>query len=44
MGSWFAAKGALLIGLSSMGATLFMIPFAALLSWAGYKSSKLLDE
>lgn len=44
MGSWFAAKGALLIGLSSMGATLFMIPFAALLSWAGYRSSKLLDE
>lgn len=44
MGSWFAAKGALLLGLSSMGATLFMIPFAALLSWAGYKSSKLLDE
>ena len=44
VGSWFAAKGALLIGLSSMGATLFMIPFAALLSWAGYKSSKLLDE
>ena len=44
IGSWFAAKGALLIGLSSMGATLFMIPFAALLSWAGYKSSKLLDE
>ncbi len=43
-GSWFAAKGALLIGLSSMGATLFMIPFAALLSWSGYKSSKLLDE
>ena len=44
MGSWFAAKGVLLIGLSSMGATLFMIPFAALLSWAGYRSSKLLDE
>ena len=44
MGSWFAAKGVLLLGLSSMGATLFMIPFAALLSWAGYKSSKLLDE
>ncbi len=44
IGSWFAAKGALLIGLSSMGATLFMIPFAALLSWAGYRSSKLLDE
>ena len=44
MGSWFAAKGALLLGLSSMGATLFMIPFAALLSWTGYKSSKLLDE
>ena len=44
MGSWFAAKGALLIGLSSMGATLFMIPFAALLSWTGYRSSKLLDE
>lgn len=44
MGSWFAAKGTLLLGLSSMGATLFMIPFAALLSWAGYKSSKLLDE
>ena len=44
MGSWFAAKGALLLGLSSMGATLFMIPFAALLSLAGYKSSKLLDE
>ena len=44
MGSWFAAKGALLLGLSSMGATLFLIPFAALLSWAGYKSSKLLDE
>ena len=44
MGSWFAAKGTLLIGLSSMGATLFMIPFAALLSWAGYRSSKLLDE
>ena len=44
MGSWFAAKGALLLGLSSMGATLFIIPFAALLSWAGYKSSKLLDE
>ena len=44
MGSWFAAKGALLLGLSSMGATLFMIPFAALLSWAGYKSSKLLNE
>ena len=44
MGSWFAAKGAILIGLSSMGATLFMIPFAALLSWAGYRSSKLLDE
>jgi AAA family ATP:ADP antiporter len=43
-GSWFAAKGALLIGLSSMGATLFLIPFAALLSWTGYKSSKLLDE
>tara|TARA_Y100000748_G_C15464026_1_gene476118 strand:- start:72 stop:1349 length:1278 start_codon:yes stop_codon:yes gene_type:complete len=44
MGSWFAAKGALMLGISSMGATLFMIPFAALLSWAGYKSSKLLDE
>ena len=44
MGSWFAAKGALLLGLSSMGATLFMIPFPALLSLAGYKSSKLLDE
>ena len=44
MGSWFAAKGAILIGLSSMGATLFMIPFAALLSWAGYRSSKLLEE
>ena len=43
-GSWFAAKGALLLGLSSMGATLFLIPFAALLSWTGYKSSKLLDE
>ena len=44
MGSWFAAKGAIMLGISSMGATLFMIPFAALLSWAGYKSSKLLDE
>ena len=44
MGSWFAAKGALMLGISSMGATLFMIPFAALLSWTGYKSSKLLDE
>ncbi|MED6343799.1 MAG: hypothetical protein VX658_05495, partial [Pseudomonadota bacterium] len=44
MGSWFAAKGALILGLSSMGTTLFLIPFAALLSWAGYKSSKLLDE
>ena len=43
-GSWFAAKGALLLGLSSMGTTLFLIPFAALLSWTGYKSSKLLDE
>ena len=43
-GSWFAAKGVLLLGLSSMGATLFLIPFAALLSWTGYKSSKLLDE
>lgn len=43
-GSWFAAKGALLLGLSSMGATLFLIPFAVLLSWTGYKSSKLLDE
>ena len=44
IGSWFAAKGALILGLSSMGATLFMIPFAALLSWTGYRSSKLLDE
>ena len=43
-GSWFADKGVLLLGLSSMGATLFLIPFAALLSWTGYKSSKLLDE
>ena len=43
-GSWFAAKGALLLGLSSMGATLFLIPFAALLSCTGYKSSKLLYE
>ena len=43
-GSWFAAKGALLLGFSSMGATLFLIPFAVLLSWTGYKSSKLLDE
>ena len=44
IGSWFAAKGALILGLSSMGATLFMIPLAALLSWTGYRSSKLLDE
>ena len=44
IGSWFAAKGALLLGLSSMGATLLMIPFAALLSWTGNRSSKLLDE
>ena len=44
MGSWFAAKGVILLGLSSMGASLFMLPFAALLSWTGYKASKLLDE
>ena len=42
-GSWFAASGVVLLGLSSLAATYAALPFAALLSYTGfraYKSSK----
>ena len=43
VGSWFAASGVVLLGLSSLAATYAALPFAALLSYTGfraYKSSK----
>ncbi len=43
LGSWFAASGVVLLGLSSLAATYAALPFAALLSYTGfraYKSSK----
>ena len=43
VGSWFAASGVILLGLSSLAATYAALPFAALLSYTGfraYKSSK----
>ena len=43
LGSWFAASGVVLLGLSSLAATYVALPFAALLSYTGfraYKSSK----
>ena len=44
LGSWFAASGVVLLGLSSLAATYAALPFAALLSYTGfraYKSSKM---
>ena len=38
MGSWFAASGMVLLGLSSLAATFFTLPFAGLLSYTGYKA------
>ena len=40
MGSWFAVKGMLILGLSSLSAAWGALPLAALLSWVGYQTTK----
>jgi AAA family ATP:ADP antiporter len=40
MGSWFAASGVVLLGLSSFAATIVALPFAALLSYTGFRAFK----
>jgi AAA family ATP:ADP antiporter len=40
MGSWFAVKGMLILGLSSLSAAWGALPLAVLLSWVGYQTTK----
>ena len=44
LGSLFATKGILLLGLTTMGASWVAMPFAALLSWTGYQAQKTVDK
>lgn len=44
IGSLFATKGIILLGLTTMGATWFAMPFAALLSWTGYRAQKIVNK
>ena len=40
MGAWFAVKGMLILGLSSLSAAWGALPLTVLLSWVGYQTSK----
>ena len=42
MGAWFAIKGMLILGLSSLSAAWGALPLAVLLSWSwvGYQTTK----
>ena len=40
MGAWFAVKGMLILGLSSLSAAWGALPLAVLLSWVGYQTTK----
>ena len=40
MGAWFAVKGMLILGLSSLSAAWGALPLAVLLSWVGYRTTK----
>ena len=44
LGSLFATKGILLLGLTTMGASWVAMPFAVLLSWTGYRAQKIVDK